>query len=157
MAALNFSGWFSSCLTNVVRTSFADASVEDFEGVAKTLWYSEENLVEALNFTMAHRLDDVDQKRRLLYMVERFRRFGCVTHEKKNALRDFVQQWDHLKPHDFDEDAKRLVENHRLEALAFSWGLKHDLSRRLQDVLHFQTRHYADSLGSRNGYSDPDL
>lgn len=157
MAALNFSEWFSSCLSNVVRTSFAAASAEDFEGVAKTLWYSEENLVDVLNFTMEHRLNDDDQKRRLLYTVERFRRFGCVTHEKKNALRDFVQQWDHLKPHHFDENAKRLVENHRLEVLAFSFGLKEDLSSRLQDVLHFQTRHYADSQRSRNGYSEPDF
>lgn len=157
MTALDFKAFFAERLTHVVDDSFSAAPAQDFEDVAKTLWYSEENLVDVLNFTMEHRLNDDEQKRRLLYMVERFRRFGCVTHEKKKALRDFVQQWDHLKPHHFDDDSKRLVESHRLEELAFSWGLKEDLSSRLQDVLHFQTRHYADSQRSRNGYSEPDF
>lgn len=104
---------------------------------------------------ISHRLEDDDQKRRLLYMIERFRRFGCVTQEKKKALRDFVREWSHLQPDHVDARSMSLVEDHRLEELACSWGLCEALSARLQDVLRFQTRHYADTMRSRNGYSDP--
>ncbi|MBI6882367.1 hypothetical protein [Pseudomonas putida] len=145
---------FAAQISRVVASSFSNASEQDFKEVVKTIWYSEENLVETLSFVISHRLEGDDQKRRLLYMVERFRRFGCVTQNKKKALRDFVQEWSHLQPDHVDARSMRLVEDHRLEEMACSWGLNEDLSARLQEVLRFQTRHYADTVGSRNGYSE---
>lgn len=157
MKAQNFKSTFSTVLSHVVDDRFENASAKDFELVAKTLWYSEENLVDVLEFTMENRLQNESQQRRLLYMVERFRRFGCVTPEKKKSLKGFVDKWAHLQPHDHDPQAKKMVEAHRLDELALNWGLTDDLSSKLQDVLHFQTRHYADSLKSRHGYSEPGL
>lgn len=154
MKAQKFKESFTLALTNVVANEFARANSKDFEVVAKSLWYSEDDLVGAMNFAMLNKLQNDDQKRRLLYMVERLRRFGCVTHENKKAMKGFVEKWSELKPSELDNHYKSLVDNHRLDELAFSWGLHEDLSLRLQDVLHFQTRHYADSQKNRHGYSE---
>lgn len=88
-------------------------------------------------------------------LVDLLRRFPCVTTDKAARLKGFVSNWSSLKPAERSPRETQLVSRYKLEKLAYEWGLEEDVSKQMQDVLAFQTRHYAATQGVETGYSEP--
>lgn len=154
MARQNLEGNFGKLLEDVTREGLRHASVESLAELAKLLWYGQGDLVPVLEDEVSKRLRHVDQKQRALYLVDRLRRFPCVPRDKAAVLKAFVSSWSTLKPAARSPQASRLLAAHRLDRLAFEWGLEEDVSPQMKEVLQYQTRHYAATQGVRTGYSD---
>ena len=154
MARQNPDGNFGKLLEDVTRGGLRHASAEALAELAKQLWYGQGDLVSVLEDEVSRRLRQVDQKQRALYLVDRLRRFPCVPRETAALLKAFVSSWSSLKPAARSPRASQLVATHRLDKLAFEWGLEEDVSPQMKEVLQYQTRHYAATQGVSTGYSD---
>lgn len=154
MARQNLEGNFGRLLEDVTREGLRHASTEALAELAKQLWYGQGDLVPVLEEEVSRRLRQVDQKQRALYLVDRLRRFPCVPRDKATVLKAFVSSWSSLKPAARSPRASQLLAAHRLDKLAFEWGLEEDVSPQMKEVLQYQTRHYAATQGVRTGYSD---
>lgn len=154
MARQNLEGNFGRLLEDVTREGLGHASSEALAELAKQLWYGQRDLVPVLEEEVSKRLRKVDQKQRALYLVDRLRRFPCVPRDKATVLKAFVSSWSSLKPVARSRRANQLLAAHRLDKLAFEWGLEEDVSTQMKEVLQYQTRHYAATQGVRTGYSD---
>ncbi|MCP1652256.1 hypothetical protein [Pseudomonas nitroreducens] len=154
MARQNLESNFGRLLEDLTREGLRHASTEALVELAKQLWYGQVDLVPVLEDEVSRRLRRVDQKQRALYLVDRLRRFPCVPPDKAEVLKSFVSTWSSLKPAAQSPRATELLAAYRLDSLAYEWGLEEDVSPQMKEVLQYQTRHYAATLGVRTGYSD---
>lgn len=145
---------FGALLETVTQQRLSQVASGALVELAKQLWYAERDLVPVLQREVAAKLHEPEQRLRALYLVDLLRRFPCVPAEKAARLKGFVSRWSNLKPVERSSRATQLVARYQLDKLAYEWGLEEDVSRQMQDVLAFQTRHYAATQGVRTGYSE---
>ena len=141
-------------LESVASAGLRHTSAEDLAELAKQLWYSPNDLMPELKREVSSKLRQVDQKKRALYLVDRLRRYPCVSEDKAAHLKEFVSSWAFLKPATPSKRASQLVASHRLDKLAFEWGLEEDVTTQMKEVLQYQTRHFAAKQGVRTGYNE---
>lgn len=155
MPHLNRKQSFGALLETVTQQRLSQVASGSLVELAKQLWYGERDLVPVLQRKLADKLRQPEQKLRALYLVDLLRRFPCVPAEKAAHLKGFVSGWSNLKPAEHSPRAAQLVSRYQLDKLAYEWGLEEDVSKQMQDVLAFQTRHYAATQGVKTGYSEP--
>ncbi|MCO6057854.1 hypothetical protein NG726_14390 [Pseudomonas sp. MOB-449] len=155
MSRLNNKQSFGALLENVTQQRLSEVASGVLAELAKQLWYTDRDLVPVLQRELTSKLRGPEQKLRALYLVDLLRRFPCVSEEKAAHLKGFVSRWSSLKPAERTPRATQLVSRYQLDKLAYEWGLEEDVSKQMQDVLAFQTRHYAATQDVKTGYSDP--
>lgn len=155
MPRLNRKPSFGALLENVTQQRLSQVASGSLVELAKQLWYAERDLVPVLQREVASKLRSPEQKQRALYLVDLLRRFPCVPADKAARLKGFVTSWSNLKPAERSSRAAELVAQYQLDKLAYEWGLEEDVSKQMQDVLAYQTRHYAAAQGVKTGYSEP--
>ncbi|MGN8277499.1 hypothetical protein [Pseudomonas sp. SMN5] len=128
----------------------AEESLADF---AKQVWYGELDLVHLLRKHLVRPDTADEQRRRLLYVIDRLIRYPCILRSKAAQLRTVLNEWDELKPPQPTLEAAELAARHMLDKKAFEWGLKEDITPQMKAVLKYQTRHYAATLGRITGYT----
>ncbi|EMH6929970.1 TPA: hypothetical protein ACKP9X_005247 [Pseudomonas aeruginosa] len=121
---------------------------------AKQVWYGELDLVALLGEHLVRSGMADEQRRRLLYVVDRLTCYPCMLRSKAGQLREVLKEWAELKPTQPTTNAIELAARHMLDKKAFEWGLEEDITPQMKSVLQYQTRHYAASLGRKTGYSE---
>ncbi|MHA3886784.1 hypothetical protein [Stutzerimonas degradans] len=122
---------------------------------AKQVWYGELNLAALLRRLLARSDMADEQRRRLLYVIDRLICYPCMLRSKATQLRTILKEWAELKPTQPTPNAIELAARHMLDKKALEWGLEEDITPQMKSVLQYQTRHYAASLGRVTGYSEP--
>ncbi|HLD68480.1 MAG TPA: hypothetical protein VJA19_20870 [Pseudomonas sp.] len=140
-------------LESVTQQRPSQVTSASLVALAKQLWYEDRNLVPVLQREVAG-WRNTEQKQRALYLVDLLRRFPCVSTDKAARLKNFVICWTSLKPAQPSLHASQLVARYQLDKLANEWGLEEDVSKQMQDVLAFQTRHYAATQDVKTSYSE---
>ncbi|EKT4562190.1 hypothetical protein QEM42_003387 [Pseudomonas putida] len=130
-------------------------SEEVLADFAKQVWYGELDLVALLRRYLVQSGTTDEQRRRLLYVVDRLTCYPCMMRSKAALLREVLKEWAELKPSQPTLNAVELAVRHMLDKKAFEWGLEEDITPQMKSVLRYQTRHYAASLGRLTGYSEP--
>lgn len=148
---------FGALLETVTQQHLSQVASVSLVELAKQIWYEERDLLPVLQRELTGKLCEPEQKLRALYLIDLLRRFPCVPAEKAARLKDFVNEWSNLKPAERSPRATQLVSRYQLDKLAYEWGLEEDVSKQMQAVLAFQTRHYAATQGVKAGYSEPTL
>ncbi|NBF01787.1 hypothetical protein GV819_05735 [Pseudomonas sp. Fl5BN2] len=140
-------------LFRLASSPLAQASVDTLVEFALSIWYAESfsarEVLEALQ-------GDIMAQRRAVYLIDKFRRYPCVTKKRAAQLKSFVYDWSALKMGVHPEPLIQLVITHKLDKLAADWGLNEDVTLQAKNVLIYQTRHYTASLGIVTGYSEPE-
>ena len=72
------------------------------------------------------------------YLVDRLSRFNCLSAEQKRELQATASEAKANLPERMSRE--------RVDSLAKSWGLDHDLRPFMKALLPFQTRHYTRGL-----------
>lgn len=126
---------------------FKHAEIETFVEFALLIWYSDNLRPEEVFRDLG---GDETSKRRAIYLIDRFRRYPCLTDERAEALRLFVMGWDSLKRETKVQRKDNSIKS--LDKLALEWGLDEDVVLLAKHVLKYQTRHYAATVGMRTGY-----
>ncbi len=146
--------FLTSVLCRIISKGLLDASVEDVAELAKQVWYGEDDVVLDLKRDLSSRKLGLEQKRRALYLIDRLRRYPCLTPSKATQLKELLMPYFFLKPVEQTPIAKGLIDSYRLDKLAFDWGLDEDISVQMKDVLQYQTRHFAATQGCSTGYDE---
>jgi len=138
-------------LFRLASSPLAQASVDTLVEFALSIWYAESfsarEVLEALQ-------GDIMAQRRAVYLVDKFRRYPCLTKKRAAQLKSFVYGWSSLKLGVYSDPIVQLVVTHKLDKLAADWGLDEDVTLQAKNILKCQTRHYAASLGIVTGYSE---
>lgn len=96
------------------------------------------------------------RKRRLLYLVDRLRRFPCMAPEQASAMKTLVSDWSDLSRSASRKAVTRAAKVNRYDKLAAAWGLEENVSRVMSMVLELQTRHFVDEHHLPSGYAKLD-
>jgi hypothetical protein len=119
---------------------------------AYAFWYANENMCK----TVEHRLKQPGvapvRKRRLMYLVDRLRRFPCLEAEQASKMKEFVGCWSSLSKSASPKVVERAEKVNRYDKLAITWGLEENVSNVMSMVLEFQTRHFVDEHQLPSGY-----
>ncbi|WP_241496084.1 DUF6036 family nucleotidyltransferase [Pseudomonas putida] len=123
------------------------------ETFALLFWYRNEDMRGALeNRLNMPRLAPV-RKRRLMYLVDRLRRFPCMKPDQAEQMKKLVARWKDLS-HGLNA---KLVEKaqavNRYDKVAATWGVAEPVSSLMNMVLDLQTRHFVDAHHLPNGYA----
>ncbi|NMX77829.1 hypothetical protein HBO23_33210 [Pseudomonas sp. WS 5532] len=143
---------FGNLLEDLTRSELGRVTSGALGAFAQQLWYGDQDLVPVLESEVSGRLRGAAQKQRALYLVDRLRRFPCLTDAKAARLKEFVSSWSTLKPAVHSAQSTQMVTSHKLDKLAYEWGLEEDVVPQMKDVLEFQTRHFAATTGAQTGY-----
>lgn len=123
---------------------------------ALAVWYFSDVMAESLE----HRLQQPGlapvRKRRLLYLVDRLRRFPVMEPEKASLMKSFVDHWRGLASTTHSQVARKAEKVNRYDKVAITWGLEENVSGLMSKVLEFQTRHFVDAHALSSGYSKLD-
>jgi hypothetical protein len=122
---------FEKALKNLLKQSLTSATFEEVRPVAEALLYSEflPSVTSNLNSL---------EKRRLVFLLEKFRRYSCSSVSRRQQLKSFSQAMKVTKPHYVTYNSRTLV-----DPLAKQVGLNEDLNHLKPQLLTLQTRHYS--------------
>lgn len=138
----------------VSKTRLDHVEVEAFTHFAKAVWYDTDHVKSHLERRLNQESLPLIRKRRLLYLVDRLRRFPCLTNQAAMALKSFIDCWSGLGNATTPSHRKVVAAQKNSDKLAAMWGLSEDASSLLSHVLEFQTRHYVDEHHLPSGYSE---
>jgi hypothetical protein len=120
-----------------------------FARFAKSVWYDTSRAKSKVQARLNDPVVPPLRKRRLLYLLDRLRRYPCLDDRRAGELQQFVRKWEtqlvNAKPW-------RQSANHTKDKLAKQWGVDEDASRLFSSVLDYQTRHYVDEHHVKSGY-----
>lgn len=121
---------FENALKNLLKQPLTSATFEEVRPVAEALLYSEflPSLTTHLNNL---------EKRRLVFLLEKFRRYSCSSVLRRQQLKSFSQSMNVEQTYR-DYNVRRLV-----DPLARQYGLNEDLNHLKPQLLSLQTRHYS--------------
>ncbi|MEM8718370.1 MAG: hypothetical protein AAGE84_03545 [Cyanobacteria bacterium P01_G01_bin.39] len=105
-------------------------SAEDLKPIALAVWH--EDYAPNLNDMELHELQ------RAGYVVDRLMRFNCVSNDRKRELMGLVKDVKETLP----QESLKILVSQNVEPLARKWNLSEDISRAIQALLPYQTRHY---------------
>lgn len=138
-------------LYRLATVPFTSATVENLTEFALLIWYSDDlRAQDVMGELVGH---DVAQ-RRALYLIDRFRRYPCLTSARAAKLKSFVSEWASLKVSLVSGATPNLKKGCVLDKVAREWGLDEDIVAKIKPVLFYQTRHYASSVAARSGYEE---
>lgn len=121
-----------------------------FACFAKSVWLDTDHAKAKVHERLDHPALPLLRKRRLLYLMDRLRRYPCLDDHDAALLKSFVQAWE--KRLSASGQWRQTAVNTR-DKLAQAWGVDEDASRLFSSVLDFQTRHYVDAHNLKSGYS----
>jgi len=121
-----------------------------FACFAKSVWFDSEHLKQKADLRLKDPGIPLLRKRRLLYLLDRLRRYPCLDDHDAWLLKQFVQAWEKELSR---IGSWRQTAAHTKDKLAQAWGVDEDASRLFSSVLDFQTRHYVDEHKLKSGYS----
>lgn len=136
-------------IIKVSKVPLHNVNEEAFACFAKSVWFDTEHATARIQGRLNDPSVPLLRKRRLLYLIDRLRRYPCLDNHDAGALKHFVQMWERQL---CSEGSWRQTGNHTKDHLAQSWGVDEDASRLFSCVLDFQTRHYADEHKLKSGY-----
>lgn len=125
----------SVALEKLTKKPLNQADSEALRNVALEVWYSKTDLSTELSAFARRQRSDLEF-RRAGYLLERLTRFTCLS---ENRLSETVEGLKHFRPFATPSGATR----RRSDALAARWGLDEGLGEKVQELLPYQTRHYA--------------
>ena len=120
---------FETSLKKLVRQPLTFAKFEDVKPVAELLLYSEFLPTTMKNLSRM-------EKRRLLFLVEKFRRYSCSTVSRRQQLKSFADRLSANQLH-YTSQTSQFI-----DPLAKRLGLNEDLNHLKPQLLSMQTRHY---------------
>lgn len=134
-------------IVRVTKQSLADARPDDFACLALGVWYEPELTMASVVRRL--RVQGVPQcrKRRLLYLLDRLRRYPCLTDDAAKAWKALVAEWRARFPIQSIR-SNIIVKDH----LSRSWSVYEDASKLFEHVLQYQTRHFVAEHKFRNGF-----
>ena len=121
---------FEHALKALLKQPLNSATFEQVKPVAEALLYSE--LLPAVSSSL-----NPLEKRRLFFLLEKFRRYSCSTVSRRQQLKALSQALN-VVPLPNTQDTRRLV-----DPLAKRVGLNEDLNHLKPQLLTLQTRHYS--------------
>jgi len=123
------------------------------ETFALLFWYRSEDMREAVeNRLKTPGLAPV-RKRRLMYLVDRLRRFPCMKPEHAAKMKQLVSEWQNLSRSVSDKLVDRAQKLNRYDKVAAAWGVAEPVEHLMSTVLELQTRHFVDAHHLPNGYA----
>ncbi|WP_425929302.1 hypothetical protein [Pseudomonas sp. NyZ201] len=120
---------------------------------AYAFWYENDAMCESVEKRLNTPGLPQVRKRRLMYLVDRLRRFPCLTPEQASRMKDFVSRWSKLSQDVSRKVSKRAAATNPYDKLAATWGLEEKVSHVMNMVLELQTRHFVDEHNLPSGYS----
>jgi len=121
---------------------------------AIAVWYFSDAMTDSLEQRLRQPGLAPVRKRRLMYLVDRLRRFPVMEPAKASQMKSFVEHWHYLTS-TADAQALRKAEKvNRYDKVAVAWGLAENVSGLMSKVLEFQTRHFVDKHALPSGYSE---
>lgn len=144
---------FIDNLLELVSTPFREQGSQKLVDVAVAVWYGDIVLLQG--FSKVAKDPNVDDlsKKKALYILDTLRRYPCVSAARKKAAKQIISENTVLKGRSGDPFAEVRVKEFLLDRLAFEWGLSEDVSALMQDVLPYQTRHYAATQNTITGFN----
>lgn len=120
---------------------------------AYAFWYENDAMCESVEKRLNTPGLAPVRKRRLMYLVDRLRRFPCLTPEQASKMKDFVSRWSNLSQDVRPQVSRRAATANPYDKLAATWGLEEDVSHVMNMVLELQTRHFVEEHHLPSGYS----
>lgn len=121
---------FENALKKLLKRPLTSATFAEVRPVAEALLYSEFLPSVTANLNPL-------EKRRLVFLLEKFRRYSCSSVYRRQQLKSFSQALN-VQYSSSVEDTKKLV-----DPLAKKFGLNEDLNHLKPQLLTLQTRHYS--------------
>lgn len=121
---------FENALRQLLKQPLNVATFDEVRPVAEALLYS-----DFLPPFTSH-LNNLE-KRRLVFLLEKFRRYSCSSVLRRQQLKSFSQSMNVEQTYR-DHNVRRLV-----DPLAKQYGLNEDLNHLKPQLLSLQTRHYS--------------
>ncbi|WP_414157689.1 hypothetical protein [Pseudomonas sp. BNK-15] len=125
--------------------------------VAKTFallfWYKNEDMHQALEDRLKTPGLAAVRKRRLMYLVDRLRRFPCMKPERADQMKKLVVKWQSLSRNVNEKLVARAQQLNRYDKVAVAWGVAEPVGHLMSMVLELQTRHFVDAHQLPNGYA----
>lgn len=121
---------FEKALRRLLEQPLTSATFNEVRPVAEALLYSE--FLPAVT----HDLNSL-QKRRLVFLLEKFRRYSCSSVSRRQQLKSFSQAMNVNEFASVTYNSRKLV-----DPLAKRVGLNEDLNHLKPQLLTLQTRHY---------------
>ncbi|HDS1816785.1 TPA: hypothetical protein QEM96_001418 [Pseudomonas putida] len=153
MGSVRSSNVFHRVVVAATKTSLEQIEKEVASTFAYAFWYAN----DAMCKTVADRLRAPGvapvRKRRLMYLVDRLRRFPCLDPEQASKMKEFVASWSSLSLSASRKVVERAVKVNRYDKLAVTWGLDENVSKVMSMVLELQTRHFVDEHDLPSGYT----
>lgn len=120
---------FETLLKYLLKSSLRSAKFEDVKPVVELFLYSDYLPTTVENLKPL-------EKKRLLFLVEKFRRYSCSSITRRQQLKAFAEKLntDHSNP--------PLQVSEFVDPLAKKLGLDEDLNHLKSQLLTLQTRHY---------------
>lgn len=145
---------FRKLLEELSSKPFKDMSSEKFKEFVILFWHSKKDFSQDLKLEVDTKLKSKEQKVRALYLLDTLRRNWLISDEQDKNIKEVLASYKELRPAKKSESAELKVKNYRLSTIAFEWGLEEDACDQMQNVIQYQTRHYADT-GIANKYGEP--
>lgn len=121
---------FEHALKKLLKQPLTSATFAEVRPVAEALLYSEFLPSVTANLNPL-------EKRRLVFLLEKFRRYSCSSVYRRQQLKSFSQALN-VQHAASVEDTRKLV-----DPLAKKFGLNEDLNHLKPQLLTLQTRHYS--------------
>lgn len=122
---------FEKALRRLLEQPLTSATFNEVRPVAEALLYLE--FLPAVT----HDLNSL-QKRRLVFLLEKFRRYSCSSVSRRQQLKSFSQAMNVNEFASVTYNSRKLV-----DPLAKRVGLNEDLNHLKPQLLTLQTRHYS--------------
>ncbi|MFJ4056565.1 hypothetical protein ACIPZC_24385 [Pseudomonas sp. NPDC089743] len=121
------------------------------ETFALLFWYKNEDMHEALEDRLKTPGLAPVRKRRLMYLVDRLRRFPCMKPERADQMKKLVAKWQSLSRNVNERLLAKAQQLNRYDKVAVAWGVAEPVGHLMSMVLELQTRHFVDAHRLPNG------
>ncbi|MEX0296897.1 hypothetical protein AAH995_26870 [Pseudomonas putida] len=123
------------------------------ETFALLFWYKNEDMHQAVEDRLKTPGLAAVRKRRLMYLVDRLRRFPCMKPERADQMKKLVAKWQGLSRNVNEKLVARAQQLNRYDKVAVAWGVAEPVGHLMSMVLELQTRHFVDAHQLPNGYA----
>lgn len=141
-------------LYRLASAPLCEASSELLAELALVVWYADSAVPGLQSVLDCMVVGPELMLRRAIYLIDRLRRFPCITNEKASQLKRVVDNFSALKATEYSGNIPSHSCFRGSEVLACAWGINEDVNRQMKFILHYQTRSYAASLGIKTGYTE---
>lgn len=148
---------FDKVVVAASKVPLDDLEVEVATRFAVAIWYFSDAMTDSLEQRLLQPGLAPVRKRRLMYLVDRLRRFPVMEPSKASQMKSFVNHWHYLTSTADAHVVRKAEKVNRYDKVAVTWGLAENVSGLMSKVLEFQTRHFVDKHALPSGYSELSL